>query len=96
MFWKFIQDSLYQKFSKHRDNPQTELHIFTFYWRIIMKLINTTELSRILNVSEKTLYHWAQQRKIPCVRLGRLVRFNTDDITKWLETKNDNNSFNKK
>lgn len=50
-------------------------------------LISIDELSKRLGVSINTLYSWANQRKIPFFKLGRLLRFNWEDIQVWLEQK---------
>lgn len=48
------------------------------------ELLSIKDVSRILNVRESTLRAWVFQRKIPCVRLGRLVRFRERDLQQWI------------
>jgi excisionase family DNA binding protein len=50
-----------------------------------MRLLNVKQLAEILNVKEKTLYHWERQGRLPCIRLGRLVRFDYDTVMKRME-----------
>ena len=50
-------------------------------------LIDTKELSNLLGVSEKTLYGWVHQRKIPFLKMGGLLRFDLGDIEKWIQKK---------
>ena len=50
-----------------------------------MQLLNVRQLAEILNVKEKTLYHWKRQGKLPYVKLGRLVRFDYDTVMKQME-----------
>ena len=50
-----------------------------------MKLLTVKELSEIINVKEKTLYHWVELRQIPFFRLNGSIRFNPDEIVTWLE-----------
>jgi excisionase family DNA binding protein len=47
------------------------------YWDI-------RQLSAYLNVKPSTLYAWVAQRKIPCRKIHRLVRFDPIEIDRWL------------
>ena len=38
-----------------------------------------------MNISIETVYAWTSQKRIPYIKMGRLVRFNVDEVTKWLE-----------
>ena len=49
------------------------------YWDI-------RQLSIYLNVKPSTLYAWAAQGKIPCLKLHGLVRFRREDIERWVES----------
>jgi len=51
-------------------------------------LLTIKELAEELKVTPSTLYAWVAQRKIPFVKLHRLVRFRRDDIAVWLESLN--------
>ena len=48
-------------------------------------LINIKELSESLGVSDKTLYGWVHQKRIPFVKVGGLLRFDMKDIEKWIQ-----------
>ena len=57
-------------------------------------LIGMTELSKQLNVSEKTIYRWCKSDSIPHLVLGRgkdgrncCIRFNQKVIDEWLQSK---------
>jgi excisionase family DNA binding protein len=52
-------------------------------------LLNIEQAAGFLNVKKSTLYSWVFQRRVPFVKIGRLVRFNMADLTSWLE-KNSN------
>lgn len=39
-----------------------------------------------LRVKRSTVYAWAEQGKIPHLKLGRLLRFDPDEIEAWLQT----------
>ena len=47
-------------------------------------LLTTKELAEQLRIKPSTLYAWASQRKIPCVRIHGLIRFRSEDIDGWL------------
>ena len=42
-------------------------------------------VSEYLGVTVNTLYSWVCQKRIPYIKVGRLVRFDMDKIQKWLE-----------
>lgn len=46
------------------------------------ELLTIKEVSETLKVAEATLRDWVQYRRIPFVRVGRLVRFRPEDIEK--------------
>jgi excisionase family DNA binding protein len=48
--------------------------------------LNIAELSERLRVKRSTVYAWAEQGKIPHLKLGRLLRFDPDKIEVWLQT----------
>ena len=49
------------------------------------KLLSPQELSEVLSISIETVYAWTSQKRIPYIKMGRLVRFNADEVNKWLE-----------
>lgn len=50
-------------------------------------LMNIHELSRLLTVSSSGIYQWVSQRKVPFIKIGRSVRFDSKEIDAWLEAK---------
>ena len=50
-------------------------------------LINVKQLSESTGLSVFTLYSWINQKRIPYVKVGRLVRFDPKKIEKWIEAK---------
>lgn len=48
------------------------------------RLINIHEVSAILGTAVNTIYSWVNQRKIPYVKVGRLLRFDPKDIESWI------------
>ena len=50
-----------------------------------MALRNVKEVSEWLQVKRSTIYLWAEQGMIPHLKLGRLLRFDPDEIEAWLQ-----------
>ena len=48
-------------------------------------LLNIAEVSEQLGVSIKTVYSWVHTRRIPFVKVGRLVKFDPQDINAWIQ-----------
>jgi excisionase family DNA binding protein len=51
-----------------------------------MTLLTVKDLATCLQVKEKTIYAWASQGKIPCVKVNGVIRFDTRAIEQWLQT----------
>ena len=49
-------------------------------------LLTVKDLSAWLNIKPSTLYLWAAQGKIPCLKMHGLLRFDPDAITVWLRS----------
>jgi excisionase family DNA binding protein len=49
-------------------------------------LLYTREAARKLGICEKTLWTLTQDGSIPCVRIGRLVKYDPHDLGKWIES----------
>lgn len=47
--------------------------------------LSVKELSQYMGISIHTIYLWIQLKKIPYVKLGKLVRFNLTEINSWLK-----------
>ncbi len=50
-------------------------------------MIDINQLADRLGMSVSGVYTWVNQRKIPFVMIGHLIRFDSNDIDKWLEEK---------
>ena len=50
-----------------------------------MALLNVRGVSEWLQVKQCTIYLWAEQGLIPHLKLGRLLRFEPDEIKAWLQ-----------
>lgn len=49
-------------------------------------LIDTDEVARILNLKPKTIRMYCLNRKIPFVKICGAVRFDVNEIAKWVES----------
>lgn len=50
-------------------------------------LLDIVQVSEKLQVSVSGVYSWVSQRKIPFLKVGRLIRFDSEEIDKWLKQK---------
>lgn len=49
-------------------------------------LVDTVEAARLLSVSQNTIWNMTVPRgDLPCVRIGRAVRFDVADLRTWIE-----------
>ena len=49
------------------------------------QLLNTKEAAESLGISKNTLYEWIVEKKIPYIKVGRLVKFRREDLEAWLK-----------
>lgn len=49
------------------------------------RYLGIKQLAGYLGIKEGTVYVWVSHRKIPYVKVGRLVKFDLRKIEKWLE-----------
>jgi len=49
------------------------------------ELLDTKEAAEFLGIKKSTLYEWVIQRKIPHIKVGRLVKFRRKDLEEWLK-----------
>lgn len=48
------------------------------------RLLTVHDVARTLAVSPHTIYSWVAQRRIPFLKVGRLLRFDSRAIDAWL------------
>lgn len=48
-------------------------------------ILDTIEAADYLGIKKSTLYDWVVQRKIPHIKVGRLLKFRTADLDAWLQ-----------
>ena len=51
----------------------------------MVKLLSVGEVAAILNVRLSTVYIYANAGKLPCVKIGRNIRFKEEDIEAWIK-----------
>jgi len=49
------------------------------------RFLGIKELAGYLGIAQGTVYVWVCHRKIPYVKIGRLVKFDMCKIEKWLD-----------
>ncbi len=49
--------------------------------------LTVKEAGDFLNIKEKTMYYLVNQGIIPHYRIGKMVRFNKDELENWMKTK---------
>lgn len=51
------------------------------------KLLTVEEIAEVLNVKQSTIYNWTHLGFIPHIKIGKLLRFNQNDVLDWLNKK---------
>ena len=49
------------------------------------RFIGIKECSEYLGVTKGTLYSWTFSRKIPYIKMGRLVKFDLQELESWIK-----------
>lgn len=49
-----------------------------------MNILTVQDVAALLKVKVKTLYQWAEQKQIPSFKLNGAVRFDYDDVMRWV------------
>jgi len=47
-------------------------------------LLNRRQVAEYVGVSTKTIARWTEKKWLPCVRIGRLVRYKPGDVRKLI------------
>ena len=48
-------------------------------------LLNVKELSEYTGISKSTIYEWVSMKKIPYIKIGKLVKFDPKDIGAFIQ-----------
>lgn len=51
------------------------------------QLLRAARVAELLSVSERYVYQMASEGRIPCVKVGRSVRFRPSEIDAWLDSR---------
>lgn len=51
------------------------------------RLLTAAELAGMLRLSPKTIQRLTGRGLLPCIRIGRSVRFAPGDVARWLEAR---------
>lgn len=51
------------------------------------RYLGITELSQYLGLTKGTLYVWVCQRRLPYLKIGKLLKFDIMQIEAWLKDK---------
>jgi len=51
------------------------------------RFLNIKEMSDYIGLTQGTLYVWTSQRRLPYLKVGNRVRFDLQEIEKWLKGK---------
>jgi excisionase family DNA binding protein len=49
------------------------------------RLMSVPEAAAYIRVSPDTIYTWVSQRRIPYVKVGKLVKFDVELLDKWIK-----------
>lgn len=49
------------------------------------RYLSIKDISEYLGLSKATLYLWVEERKVPCHKIGKVIRFDINEVNKWME-----------
>ena len=53
--------------------------------KINKRLLSVEELAQYLNLRKQTIYNWLHNKKITGIKIGKVWRFEKEEIDKWLQ-----------
>lgn len=53
------------------------------------RLLNVREAACYLGIKKSTLYTWAEQKKVPALKIGRRLLFDLKELDLWIEAQKD-------
>jgi len=59
------------------------------------KLVEVKDAAEYLDISKNTLYTWVSQKRISYVKIGRLVKFDTDTLNSFIQSNNVNENIDR-
>jgi len=61
-----------------------------------MKLLSPQQAADFLQISLGTLYVWSHEDFLPVIRVGRLLRFDEEELVRWLRKRQTNGRTKRK
>ena len=49
-------------------------------------LLSSSEAAKALSISERSLWTLTKTEQIPCIKLGRSIRYSVDSLKDWINT----------
>ena len=59
-------------------------------------LLDVRQVAKMLKISVATVRRWVWQGYIPCIKIGKAVRFSNAIIENWVSSKCNNSTVSKK
>ena len=53
--------------------------------KVKKQLLTPDEVAEMLQIARKTVVVMAREERIPCIRLGRVLRFDPSEIDRWID-----------
>jgi len=57
------------------------------------KFLSLNQVAVYLGLSPKTLYTWVEEKRIPAYKLGRVWRFNIDEVDNFVRANSANSNI---
>ena len=53
---------------------------------MVSRWLSVEEIAKYLGVVDETVYRWIGRRKLPAHRVGKLWKFQTAEVDKWIRS----------
>lgn len=53
---------------------------------MVSRWLSVEEIAKYLGVVDETVYRWIEHRKLPAHRVGKLWKFQTAEVDKWIRS----------
>jgi excisionase family DNA binding protein len=84
LVWEGVRQLCPSEMTEHLKGMEGHSYSLMFLGRVMNRLLTPKELSEFLNVKLSTIYAWSCQEFLPIRKVGRLLRFDEQDIERWL------------
>ncbi len=87
MFPMFDETSMPSQWATEMSNDSNKYHREESDSRLLVsECLKCGQAARLLGVTESTIRKWVHEGFIPHIKIGRAVRFDPRDLSRWLET----------